>query len=464
MKQSDGSVRRRDPAPTKVRATPTHWLACLLILLTVFASLPQPSEAYSFLTHDDMVDVAWVGSIRPLLLARFPTATEAQLRAARSYVYGGATIQDMGYYPFGNQFFSNLTHYVRSGEFVNNLFRDAATVNEYAFAIGALSHYVGDNDGHRYATNPSTAIEFPSLRKKYGPIVTYDQSPHGHVRTEFAYDVEQLTQEQFAPAGYMKLVGFNVPRHLLERAFFQTYGLQLRNVLGRPRPAIQSYRSAVRAWLPKFAQAEVLIHTNDFPREDDTPAFHKFITRQARAAADDRWNRFSRKPGFEVHVIAIVIRILPKIGPISNLAIRGPNTETNRWYIESMNRSTDDYERLLGELTKDPRKTLELPDRDLDTGNLITPGSYPLTDKTYAQLLGRLTAQPNRAVPAGLRENILAFYSDPNAPITTKKNSAAWKRVQAELPVLRGMKVIGQPMEVASGGTQAGNPVDGIGD
>lgn len=421
-----------------------------MVLLVLFAGFPQSSEAYSFLTHEDMVDVAWKGSIRPLLLARFPTATASQLREAREYAYGGATIQDMGYYPFGHQLFSDLTHYVRSGDFVANLFRDAQTVDEYAFAIGALSHYIGDCDGHRYATNISTPIEFPALEKKYGPVVTYDQARHPHVRTEFAYDVEQLGQHWLAPAGYMKTVGFSVPNRLLYQAFFDTYGLPLRGVLGRPTPAIESYRSSVKGILPNVARAEVLIHRNDFPREEDTPAFQQFSTRQKQAGLDNQWKRFSTRSGFKLHFLAFIIRILPKVGVISCLSIRGPNAETNRWYIESVNRSIDNYEDLLGQLAKAPSKPLNLPDRDLDTGDRVRPGSYPLTDKTYAQLLEKLVAQPNRVVPAGLHQNILDFYSDPNAPIATKKNPRAWKRVEANLTTLRGMKAIGGPTETAS--------------
>ena len=169
---------RRTFRQMRLRAGSTRLIAYFLMLLAMLASSLRPAQAYSFLTHDAMIDVAWQGSIRPLLLARFPTATEAQLQAARSYAYGGATIQDMGYYPFGHQFFSDLTHYVRSGGFVDRLLLDSQTVDEYAFALGALSHYVGDTDGHRYATNPSTPIEFPSLGKKYGPVVTYDEAPH----------------------------------------------------------------------------------------------------------------------------------------------------------------------------------------------------------------------------------------------------------------------------------------------
>ena len=428
--QSRPAFRRR------AQAAAVHFLIALMLLW----SFPQQTEAYSFLTHEDLIDVTWKGSIRPALLARFPTATEAQLREARAYVYGGSTIQDMGYYPFGNQFFSNLTHYVRSGEFVNNLFRDSQTVNEYAFAIGALAHYVGDNTGHRYATNPSTPLEFPALGKKFGPIVTYDQAARPHVRTEFAYDVEQLSLHRFAPAGYLRSVGFKVPRRLLEQAFFDTYGLSLRSVLGRPRPAIESYRSSNWNFLQTIARADVLIYRKSFPPEEDTPAFHQFSTRQSQAEMDNEWGRFKRKPGFGVHVIAILLRILPKVGPVSNAAIRGPSAETNRWYIESVNRSVDEYEQMLGNLKTKPRGSLELPDRDLDTGYLARPGAYRLTDKTYAQLLNKLTAEPSRTIPDALRKNILAYYSDPNAPISTKKNPGAWQRVQTELATLRAMK------------------------
>lgn len=430
--------------------TSLQTIALLMVLLVLFASFPQSSEAYSFLTHEDMVDVAWKGSIRPLLLARFPTATDSQLREAREYVYGGATIQDLGYYPFGRQLFSDLTHYVRSGNFVDNLFRDAQTVDEYAFAIGALSHYVGDCVGHRYATNLSTPIEFPALEKKYGPVVTYDQAKHPHVRIEFAYDVDQLSQHWFAPAGYMKTVGFSVPNRLLYQAFFDTYGLSLRSVLGRPTPAIESYRSSVKGILPDVARAEVIIHRNDFPREEDTPAFQQFSSRQKQAGLDNKWKRFSHKSGFKLHFLAFVIRILPKVGVVSCLAIRGPNQETNRLFIESLNRSVDDYERLLAQLAKSPGKSLNLPDRDLDTGDQAKPGTYKLMDKTYAQLLKKLAAQPNHAVPFGLRQNILDYYSDPNAPIATKKDAKAWKRVQANLETLRGMKVTGDHTAASS--------------
>src|SRR5258705_12279508 len=98
-----------------------------IILLMVLTLSCANSNAYSVLTHEELIDLAWNDSIRPLLLARFPGATDHQLVVAHSYAYGGCAVQDMGYYPFGKRFFSNLTHYVRTGDFVSWMLRNART-------------------------------------------------------------------------------------------------------------------------------------------------------------------------------------------------------------------------------------------------------------------------------------------------------------------------------------------------
>src|SRR5579864_2326197 len=218
---------------------PLRSCGCKLTVLLAIALCSASCHAYAVLTHEELIDLAWNDSIRPLLLARFPAATDAQLVEAHSYAYGGCAIQDMGYYPFGKKFFSNLTHYVRSGDFIAWLFRNARTIDEYAFAIGALAHYIGDTIGHSEAINPATAVSFPSLRRKFGPAVTYDESPHGHIRTEFAFDVEEIANGAFAPPAYLESIGFEVPRKFLEEAFVNTYGFDIHEILGRAHPALR---------------------------------------------------------------------------------------------------------------------------------------------------------------------------------------------------------------------------------
>ena len=413
---------------------------CSVLLALAIIVLPLPAPAYSVLTHEELIDLAWNDSIRPLLVSRFPRITEAELVDAHAYAYGGSAIQDMGYYPFGKQFFSNLTHYVRTGDFIAALFRNAHSANELAFAIGALSHYLGDNIGHSECINPATAVEFPKLKRKYGEYVTYDESPHGHVRTEFAFDIDQLNHHRLAPAAYLQHIGLKVPRVQVERAFYETYGLHLREVLGPESPAIRSYRSSVRRFIPRFAHAEDVLHGNDFPPDVSDKAFEKFAADVQHADFQAHWAARHKHPGFVTHVLAIVILIIPKIGVLSDLAIRGPNRETEQWYVRSVNDTMARFREILRNLREQPDPApIVLANRDLDTGDLVKPGAYRLTDQTYAELLRRITAEPDRKVPYGIRRDLLAFYSNPNAPIATKKNHKAWEHVQEDLATLHQM-------------------------
>jgi Zinc dependent phospholipase C len=418
-------------------------LALLLLLLIGV----HPAGAYSVLTHEQIIDLAWKDAIRPALLARYPNATEAELREAHAYAYGGCVIQDSGYYPFGHEFFSNLTHYVRTGDFVASLIRNARNIDELAFALGALSHYVGDSVGHHDAVNPSTAIEFPNLEAKYGPIVTYDESPHGHVRTEFAFDIDQLSKRRIAPSAYWKHVGLMVPVRLLEQSFYETYGLRLRTMQVNQRAAVATYRWSVRSFLPTVAYGEVVLHRNDFPADTPGPEFDLYKERLAQADFNNGWEQYRKKAGIGTYVIAGLIVILPKIGPLSDLAIRGPEAATEERYVESVNRSVDWYEALLTALAKDPyappRRTLNLENLDLDTGAKVRPGAYALTDATYAELLDRIVSLRD-PIPATIKHDIEDYYSDPSAPITTKKHKRAWRRVQQQLTVLESMPVYTQ--------------------
>jgi Zinc dependent phospholipase C len=135
--------------------------------------------------------------LKPVLLARFPHATPEQLKEAHAYAYGGAIIQDIGFYPHGNGYFSDLTHYARAGDFIVALISESQNLNEFAFALGSLSHYFSDNDGHRLATNVAEPLLYPKLRRKFGNVITYEDKPAAHLQIEFGFDVLEITRNRF---------------------------------------------------------------------------------------------------------------------------------------------------------------------------------------------------------------------------------------------------------------------------
>ena len=395
---------------------------------------------YSIQTHEEIIDLAWKASIRPILLKRFPHLTEAQIQKAHGFAYGGCAIQDFGYYPFGNKFFSDLTHYVRSGDFVLALLRNAQTPDELAFAIGSLSHYVGDNVGHADAVNLSVPIQFPSLQQRFGPVVNYAEGPHAHVQTEFAFDINQLSKRRFAPSAYLSHVGLEVPMNLLRKAFFETYGLDLPDIIGTRQAAIRTYRFAARSFLPSIARAEVVLHRKSFPADVPSPDLDTLTKDLLQASADNDWEKYRNPPGVRTHLFAGFIYILPKVGFLKLLAIQGPQEHTEDLYIKSVNHSIKAMRYTLAHFDTIERY---LPNRDLDTGYVVKPGGYPLADQTYARLLSKLTEHPDHAIPAQVKHDLIAYYADPNAPITTKKDPRKWARVQADLVTLQTMKTIG---------------------
>jgi hypothetical protein len=393
------------------------------------------------LTHHQLIDQAWDTVIVPILLNRFSSLTTEQLREAHAYAYGGCIVQDFGYYPLANAFFSDLTHYVRTGDFVQKLFQHAHTANEFAFAIGALSHYVGDSIGHSQATNPSVAMTFPKLRAKYGSSVNYAQGKHQHAEVEWAFDAAQAAKLRLAPVDYVRDIGLEVPREQLAAAFYETYGIPLREIVSGLLPAMKTFRFGARSFLPTFTYSQAVLHKGRFPADTPGPELEQYERQIGELSKEEGWDQYRRKPGVGIHLLSGLIVIVPKIGALQMLAIKGPTEETERAYIASVNLSTAALavylQRLMG-----AQIDMGLADRDLDTGQQVVPGGYPLTDRTYAQLLARITKIPTDPIPAGLKHDIIAYYADPAAPISTKKKPKEWAAVQEQLRALIGIKTI----------------------
>ena len=420
-----------------IRNTTRYKVPALLALLLITIQ----ANPYSVQSHEEIIDIAWKNSIVPVILKHFPNLTDAQLNEAHAYAYGGSAIQDFGYYPFGNAFFSNLTHYVRSGDFVLSLIRNSQTADDLAFAIGALSHYIGDTIGHSYATNQAVSIEFPKLARQYGPTVNYAEGPHQHVQTEFAFDINQLSKGRFAPSHYLGHVGLEIPRPLLHTAFYETYGLNLPDIIGSKETSLRTYRRGVRSFIPDIARAETILHKKSLPTDTPSDDLTQLKTELLQISNEDHWQQYKQKPGFTSHLYAGFIYLVPKVGALKMLSIRGPEPQTEELYIHSMSRSV---RVLLLVMANYDRIDHYISNRDLDTGANVKPGGYPLTDKTYARLLAELAKRPTRPIPIQLKHDIQAYYADPLAPITTKKNATQWAAVQANLKTLETMKTLGE--------------------
>jgi hypothetical protein len=399
------------------------------VVLGLILGLCCPSDCvgYSVLTHEAIVDAAWRDGIEPLLLKRFPSSTPEELLQAHAYAYGGAIIQDMGYYPFGNRFFSDLTHYVRSGDFVLALLEESRDLNEYAFALGALSHYAADTSGHPLATNRAVAMMYPRLAKQYGSLVTYEEKPSAHMKVEFGFDVDQVAKGNYAPKAYHDFIGFEVSKELLERAFAKTYSIDMSSIFFSVDLAIGSYRHAVSTVIPRTTKVAWHLKRDEIQHSDLSETKTKFIYNISNSGYRKDWGDVYEKPGFFARFKAFIVRLLPKIGPFRALAFHPPPPAIEQIYMHSFNETLDHYRALLLAEQKDE---LQLPNENLDTGEVTEPADYRLADETYAKLLDKTNGKP---VSDTLRLNILAYYADPDQAFATKKSREAWQKVLDEL-------------------------------
>jgi len=406
-------------------------VGCLVLGALMLA--PTPASAYSVLSHEACVDALWDSDIRQLIVRRFPRATAADIEAARAYAYGGSVIQDLGYYPFGNHFFSNLLHYVRSGDFVEALLRDARDPDEFAFALGALAHYAADSVGHPEAVNRSVPIIFPKLREKYGDTVTYADSPAHHVIVEFSFDVVQVAAGAFLAETYHRFIGFQVARPLLDRAFHETYGLDTSEIFDDEDRAIASYRKSVSELIPELTRvawrgkreqiAQIIPHVKE----------SAFIYKYRRQQYEKEFGTSYKAHGKLARVVGVLYRILPKVGPLKPLKFKSPTPDAERLFMASFR---DARARYASTLAAVGRRSLDLANLNFDIGQPSAHGTYSLADKTYADLLGRLAQQKFASVPPALRRDITAYYAKGRESNDSKERRRA-ERIEKQLVELQ---------------------------
>ena len=435
MLQYRGKISEGEAPRTRFRfAGAARLIVLLLFSVSCF-------YGYSVLTHEAVVDSLWDASIQKMLLKRFPATTPEELQKAHAYVYGGCILQDMGYYPFGSRMFSDLTHYVRSGDFIVALLRESQDVNEYAFALGALAHYAADNNGHRIATNLAVPILYPKLRGQFGTQVTYWDNPNAHIRTEFGFDVLQVASGRYAPSGYRNFVGFKVSKPVLERAFQDTYGIEMKDVFANLDLAIESFRYSVNSIIPGMTKVAWTLKGADIQKEIPGMTRDKFLYNLSRASYEKEWGNDYQKPGIRTRMTAFFLRVVPKIGPFKSLAVKLPTPEVEKMFMASFNATVDNYRMLLA---NQDAGQLKLVNENFDLGEQTPAGAYAGTDQTYDDLLTKLADHHFKGLSVELRANLLAYYKDRKGPVApvTKKAGAEWVKVKDHLEKLQSTPAI----------------------
>jgi hypothetical protein len=393
-----------------------------IILLSFFICLMRsPAKAYSVLTHEAIIDANWETILLPLLKQKFPSATAEELRRAHAFAYGGAVAPDLGYYPSGSKLFTNLVHYVRSGDFVENIVRDAVSLEDYAFALGVMCHYYADRFGHGLGINPGVPLIYHKMREKFGDTVTYADNRISHVRTEFSFDVLQTARGNYASAAYHDFIGFEVDKPLLERAFKETYGLDINELFGDFPKAVSRFRWVVMNLFPFITKTAWARKKSDIRKLVPTATSRNFIYKMKRRNYNKEFGSQYGHPGFFAFTISFLIRFAPKIGPLRVLKFKMPGPDAEKLFIKSFDTTAARYGTAVSHMTGN----MQLGNIDFDTGKRTEAGEYKLADKTYGDWLVKLSEKNFQDVGQPIKSNILNFYSGRNGPELSRPVSQA---------------------------------------
>ena len=386
---------------------------------------------YSVLSHEEVIDLAWNSDILPALLKRFPNSTPDELKRAHSFAYGGSAVLDVGYYPLGNHKLTDILHYVRTGDFVAWMLRDARNVEEYAFALGVLSHYAADSFGHP-AVNLSVPVEYPRLRARFGDWIPYETNHEAHLRTEFSFDVLEVAKHRYTSQQYHDFVGFDVSEDLLERAFVDTYGISLDHLLHFDDLTLETFRFAVGTVIPEMTQVALATNKPEIEHEYHDRAKQDFLYHLSRADYERQFGSNYRRPGIFARILGFLIKLVP-FGPAKILGYRNPTPQTEDLYFRSMDHVLQEYHLLVRQVSAGD---LRIPDRNLDTGLLTREGEYKLADETYADLLSRLDRDHFAHLTPAVRANILQYFAS-GPPANGSLKPSQWEKTEQALALLR---------------------------
>jgi hypothetical protein len=405
-------------------------LSEFLIVASVCLFCSPLAQGYSVLSHEAIIDAAWDISLKPLLLQRYAGASDEELRKAHAYAYGGAIIQDLGYYPFGSHFFGDLVHYVRSGDFIRFEISDAQDINEYAFALGSVAHYAADNIGHPEAINLAVPMLYPKVRRKFGRVATYEDSPSSHIKTEFSFDVVEVAEHRYAPAAYHDMIGFEVSKPLLERAFLKTYGFPLKEIFVSVDLALGTYRYSVSKAIPEMTKVAWQAKKKELMQAVPGLTKQRFIYRLSRSSYEKEWGANYQKPGFLSRFLGFLFRLLPRIGPLKTLGFRVPTADAQKLFLDSFVTTSKRYGEELA--TVRAGKPPALANTNFDTGKPAKFGVYKLADEACAKLLIKLSEHKFDQVDGELKKSLIDYFG--NETPADSKAAAALEQLKMIVP------------------------------
>ncbi len=316
---------------------------------------------------------------------------------------------------------------------IKSLLNNAENLNQFAFAIGFLSHYYADNFGHPMATNKSVPLVYEKMKRKFGNNVTYADNKIYHMRMEFAFDVLEIAKGNYASPQYHAIIGFKVDTALLSKAFSETYGLSINKVFKNHLSAtVEFFRFTIANIIPEITKSGWAAKKAAIAKKDSSTVSKNFHYKMRIRDYNKDFGKGYNRPGTFPTILSFLFKIFPKVGPLRALKFKAPTTESEKLFDKSFDTILFHYKHTITPLVPSEN---HLKNVDFDTGRPTQHCEYPIADQTYIKWMQKLEKNDTEQIDPQIKTNITTYFNF--HPANGRQTASSCERLQELLNRLK---------------------------
>jgi len=188
-----------------------------------------------------------------------------------------------------------------------------------------------------------------------------------------------------------------------------------------------TYRWTISQLIPEMTKAAWALREDDIQHAEPGITRQKFVYNVKRASFEKEWGDEYKRPGFFARFLALLFRLIPKVGPFKAFAFRAPGPEAQKLVMESFLQAREQYRTELAKLKKG--ESLQLKNENFDIGRPARYGDYKPADEAVDKLVRELVNE-RVEVSQPLRAALKTFYGGRHP--RDKEALAAWTRLQVD--------------------------------
>ena len=384
-------------------------LAAFLIASSLLLIVPADGRAFSVTAHQGVVDQAWGLTLVPLIRQRFPNATDRELTEAHAYARGGS-ISPILVLSARESFVFRPAALRSHRRFRQPSVNWGQLSGRICVRLGMLGHYEAPA-GIRKRPIFRCPSSIPSSSRNTAtpsPMRTHPRAPTNSIRCAAGRSSQRNTDL------FEHSIDFKVPRDALERAFAETYGLQLNDLFDNYDIAIYTYRWGFRTIINEGTGIAWALYRKDIESNEPGVTSKEFVREISRGDFERQFGKAFLEPGYLPRFVGFLGTLVPDVGPLKRLPFKPLPDSVQKLYFRAYRHASERY---VHEVAAICANKAWLENINLDTGRADKSGEYAPADEAWVDLLELHDKSHFANVRDDLASDFRAHFRDRNASL-----------------------------------------------